>query len=145
MATTTQTVDASKDTAKQLVRYQVDSGVAVITLDDPPANTYTYEMNRQLDEAILRARFDNDVARHAGKASRAAATAACNSSEVAKSTSCVCSPVAGLKTGPVRPDSPSTVFPPIQWLMRLMPVRSSTGGAASSVMSVLLAVALQRN
>ena len=61
MATTTQTVEASKDTAKQLVRYHVDSGVAVITLDDPPANTYTYEMNRQLDEAILRARFDNDV------------------------------------------------------------------------------------
>jgi len=61
MATTTQTVEASKDAAKQLVRYHVDSGVAVITLDDPPANTYTYEMNRQLDEAILRARFDNDV------------------------------------------------------------------------------------
>src|SRR5438067_6543702 len=61
MATTTQTVEASKDAAKQLVRYHVDSGVAVITLDDPPANTYTYEMNRQLDEAILRARMDNDV------------------------------------------------------------------------------------
>jgi enoyl-CoA hydratase len=61
MATTTQTVEAGKDAAKQLVRYHVDSGVAVITLDDPPANTYTYEMNRQLDEAILRARFDNDV------------------------------------------------------------------------------------
>jgi enoyl-CoA hydratase/carnithine racemase len=30
-------------------------------MNDPPANTYTYEMNRQLDEAILKARFDNDV------------------------------------------------------------------------------------
>src|ERR671937_1696799 len=60
MATTTQTPE-TKDATKQLVRYHVDSGVAVITLDDPPANTYTYEMNRQLDEAILRARFDNDV------------------------------------------------------------------------------------
>ena len=30
-------------------------------MDDPPANTYTYEMNRQLDEAILKARMDNDV------------------------------------------------------------------------------------
>src|SRR5437588_4243790 len=57
MATTTQTAE----TSKQLVRYELDSGVAVITLDDPPANTYTYEMNRQLDEAILRARMDNDA------------------------------------------------------------------------------------
>ncbi len=30
-------------------------------MSDPPANTYTYEMNRQLDDAILRARMDNDV------------------------------------------------------------------------------------
>src|SRR6516165_7847923 len=28
---------------------------------DPPANTYTYEMNRQLDDAILQARMDNSV------------------------------------------------------------------------------------
>ena len=33
----------------------------MIELCDPPANTYTYEMNRQLDEAILKARMDNDV------------------------------------------------------------------------------------
>src|SRR5437588_4921827 len=57
MATTTQTAEATR----QLVRYELDSGVAVITLDDPPANTYTYEMNRQLDEAILRARMDNNA------------------------------------------------------------------------------------
>ena len=30
-------------------------------MDDPPANTYTHEMMRQLDEAILDARFDSDV------------------------------------------------------------------------------------
>ena len=30
-------------------------------MSDPPANTYTYEMNRQLDDAILKARMDNDV------------------------------------------------------------------------------------
>jgi enoyl-CoA hydratase/carnithine racemase len=30
-------------------------------MDDPPANTYTHEMMRQLDDAILRARFDNNV------------------------------------------------------------------------------------
>ena len=37
------------------------AGVAVIEMNDPPANTYTYEMNRQFDEAILSARMDNDV------------------------------------------------------------------------------------
>jgi enoyl-CoA hydratase/carnithine racemase len=47
--------------AKTLVQYRVDGGVAILTLDDPPANTYTYEMNRQLDDAILKARMDNDA------------------------------------------------------------------------------------
>jgi enoyl-CoA hydratase len=46
---------------KQLIEYRVDRGVAVIVMSDPPANTYSYEMNRQLDNAILRARMDNDV------------------------------------------------------------------------------------
>src|SRR5438045_3112291 len=59
MATTLQ--PASEQAAKSLINYRVDGGVAVIELSDPPANTYTYEMNRQLDECILRARFDNDV------------------------------------------------------------------------------------
>ena len=57
MGSMTETVAASKP----LVRYQSDAGVAIITMDDPPANTYTYEMNRQLDDAILQARMDNDV------------------------------------------------------------------------------------
>ena len=53
---------ASTETAtKQLVTYRKDAGVGIITMDDPPANTYTYEMNRQLDDAILKARMDNDV------------------------------------------------------------------------------------
>jgi enoyl-CoA hydratase/carnithine racemase len=55
MATTT------AEATQTLVNYRVDNGVAVIEMNDPPANTYTYEMNRQLDEAILKARFDNDV------------------------------------------------------------------------------------
>jgi enoyl-CoA hydratase/carnithine racemase len=38
-----------------------EGGVAVITLCNPPANTYSYELNRRLDEAILDARFDDDV------------------------------------------------------------------------------------
>jgi enoyl-CoA hydratase len=46
---------------RQLIHTNSDAGVAVITMDDPPANTYTYEMMRQLDEAILRARFDDAV------------------------------------------------------------------------------------
>ena len=57
MATTTSPVSETK----QLINYRVEGGVAVIEMSDPPANTYTYEMNRQLDEAILKARFDNDV------------------------------------------------------------------------------------
>ena len=44
-----------------LVHYEVKDGVAWLTLDDPPANTYTHEMMRQLDEAILKARFDVNV------------------------------------------------------------------------------------
>jgi len=55
MATTT----ASE--TKTLVNYRVEDGIAIIELCDPPANTYTYEMNRQLDESILKARMDNNV------------------------------------------------------------------------------------
>ena len=59
MATTVQ--PTASETTKQLVNYHVDAGVAVIEMNDPPANTYTYEMNRQLDEAILKARMDNSA------------------------------------------------------------------------------------
>jgi enoyl-CoA hydratase len=44
-----------------LIDYRVERGVAIFELNDPPANTYTYEMNRELDECILRARMDDDV------------------------------------------------------------------------------------
>ena len=43
------------------VAYRVDSGVALLTLDEPPANTYSYEMMRELDAAILDARMDASV------------------------------------------------------------------------------------
>src|ERR1700704_828740 len=59
MATTVQ--PTSGETTKQLVNYRTEGGVAVIEMCDPPANTYTYEMNRQLDEAILKARMESDV------------------------------------------------------------------------------------
>src|SRR5437588_3790243 len=52
---------ATATEVKPLVNYRVEEGIAVIEMHDPPANTYTYEMNRQLDEAILRARFDKDA------------------------------------------------------------------------------------
>jgi enoyl-CoA hydratase len=48
-------------TTKKLVDYRVKNGVAWLELTDPPANTYTYEMMRDLDEAILQARFDEAV------------------------------------------------------------------------------------
>jgi enoyl-CoA hydratase/carnithine racemase len=51
----------SETAVRTLVHYQVREGVAWLTLDDPPANTYTHEMMRQLDEAILKARFDESV------------------------------------------------------------------------------------
>jgi enoyl-CoA hydratase len=36
-------------------------GVAVIELNDPPANTYSYEMMQEIDAAVLRARMDAAV------------------------------------------------------------------------------------
>src|SRR3989475_811644 len=57
MATLTQ----PKVEQKTLVRYRVEDGLGIVELDDPPANTYTHEMMRQLDDAILQARFDDTV------------------------------------------------------------------------------------
>lgn len=48
-------------TEKQLINYRNESGVAVIELNDPPANTYSYDMNLQFDTAILQARMDASV------------------------------------------------------------------------------------
>jgi enoyl-CoA hydratase/carnithine racemase len=45
----------------EVIHYRNDRGVAVIEMDDPPANTYTYAFNRQLDEAVLKARMDEDA------------------------------------------------------------------------------------
>ncbi|MDQ6780864.1 MAG: enoyl-CoA hydratase/isomerase family protein [Candidatus Eremiobacteraeota bacterium] len=57
----TGTAEQSAD-GKTLVQYRKHGEhIVVVTLDDPPANTYTHEMMRQLDGAILKARFDNAV------------------------------------------------------------------------------------
>jgi enoyl-CoA hydratase/carnithine racemase len=45
----------------KLVEYRKDGGVAILTLTDPPANTYTHEMMKDLDECIVKARFDSEV------------------------------------------------------------------------------------
>src|SRR5574341_1614980 len=45
----------------RLVEYGVEGGLAIMELNDPPANIYTYEMMRQLDEAVLAARMNDDV------------------------------------------------------------------------------------
>ncbi|HEX8276664.1 MAG TPA: enoyl-CoA hydratase/isomerase family protein [Longimicrobiaceae bacterium] len=59
MATATTEIPATEQNT--LVRYEARDGIAIFTLDDPPANTYTHEMMRDLDAAILRARFDPAV------------------------------------------------------------------------------------
>lgn len=46
---------------RRLVQYEIRDGVAVITLNDPPANTYSYQMMQQLDACILEARMDDSV------------------------------------------------------------------------------------
>ncbi len=44
--------------ADRLVDFRIEEGIALIELNAPPANTYTYAMMTQLDEAILAARMD---------------------------------------------------------------------------------------
>jgi enoyl-CoA hydratase len=52
----------TKTEQKPLIKYRKDGDhIAIVALDDPPANTYTHEMMRELDDAILKARFDKDV------------------------------------------------------------------------------------
>ena len=43
------------------IRYHVADGVALIELNEPPANTSSYEMMRELDDAVLAARMDDHV------------------------------------------------------------------------------------
>jgi enoyl-CoA hydratase len=57
----TATMEQETKAAKRLIDYTKQDGLAIIALNDPPANTYTYEMNRQIDEAVLDARMDDDV------------------------------------------------------------------------------------
>jgi enoyl-CoA hydratase/carnithine racemase len=53
--------DWGAPTDETLVEYRVEDGVAILELNDPPANTYTYNMMRQLEQAVLTARMDDSV------------------------------------------------------------------------------------
>src|SRR5213594_923971 len=55
------TQSAKTNQEHDLVEYRVQEGLALIMLNDPPANTYSYEMMRQLDTRILEARMDESV------------------------------------------------------------------------------------
>ena len=60
-AGSTRVAGAGKGPRMGLVDYSTEAGVALVTLNDPPVNGYTHEMMKDLDSAILEARFDNDV------------------------------------------------------------------------------------
>src|SRR5437660_1562713 len=55
------TQSAKTNQKHDLVEYRGQEGLALITLNDPPANTYSYEMMQQLDARILQARMDESV------------------------------------------------------------------------------------
>ncbi|MBI2369022.1 MAG: enoyl-CoA hydratase/isomerase family protein [Deltaproteobacteria bacterium] len=47
--------------ANKLVNYSTDRGLAIIELNNPPANSYGLDLLRELDDAIIQARLDEDV------------------------------------------------------------------------------------
>jgi enoyl-CoA hydratase len=48
--------------SESLVRNErTEDGILILTLTDPPANTYSYDMMRELDASILEARMDDAV------------------------------------------------------------------------------------
>jgi len=44
-----------------LVEYRVENSIAILELNNPPANSYNHEMMAALDSCILKARFDDSV------------------------------------------------------------------------------------
>lgn len=47
--------------AESLVDYRVEDGIAIMELNNPPANSYNHEMMAELDKCVLQARFDESV------------------------------------------------------------------------------------
>ena len=46
---------------EKMVEYRVDNGIALLELNRPPVNSYTHELLRELDDALIQARFDEAV------------------------------------------------------------------------------------
>lgn len=44
-----------------LVDYRVENGIAIMELNNPPANSYNHEVMTELDGCIMKARFDESV------------------------------------------------------------------------------------
>ena len=45
----------------KLINYRVEDGVGVLEINRPPVNSYTTELLKELDAAVLEARFDDNV------------------------------------------------------------------------------------
>src|SRR5262245_46311746 len=45
----------------KMVEYRLENGVAILELNRPPVTSYTQQLVRELDEALLQARFDDAV------------------------------------------------------------------------------------
>ena len=43
------------------ITLEIADGICLVELNDPPANTYSYEMMQEIDAAVLEARMDADV------------------------------------------------------------------------------------
>src|ERR1051325_8055444 len=43
------------------ITLEIADGVCLIELNDPPANTYSYDMMQEIDAAVLEARMDAEV------------------------------------------------------------------------------------
>src|SRR5437016_13628100 len=44
-----------------LIDYRVQDGLGIIELNNPPVNAYTLDSLKQLDEAVVKARFDEKI------------------------------------------------------------------------------------
>src|SRR5688572_3056077 len=53
--------ELATDVCMNKINVSTSDGVAVIELNDPPANTYSHEMMLEIDAAILGARMDSAV------------------------------------------------------------------------------------
>ncbi len=61
MAIRQPSVDKEREKMSVIKTSRPIPGVLMIELSDPPANTYTHQMFRQMDAAILEARFDDEI------------------------------------------------------------------------------------